>query len=82
VSCAAAFPPQCPKDGCAAWLLNRLRAHGCKLYAVFGRDDGINWILEMPTLISAISANAHMPLTRAHEARLVMLLWAEVGGLN
>ena len=79
---AAPWPPQCPLDGCAARLLKLLRANGCRLRAEFGRPDGMLWMIETPTLLSAVVADAYAAGTRTHEVRLLMLLWAEAGGFR
>ncbi len=75
------FPPQCEQTGCARDLLATLRRHGCHLYAVRGRPPML-WMLELRTDEARAAALANQRAIAMHEVRLLMLLQAELAGLN
>jgi hypothetical protein len=74
---------QCEQPGCSAGLIDYLRAHGCGLWALrVEPNQPFHWIVQTPTFEAAQAANASCTAIARHSARMLILLWAEMRGLN
>lgn len=75
--------PQCEGNGCAADLLAKLRASGCRAWVVYPIPQ-MKWLLlpETDTACAFVQHPVTMYAIRQHEIRICLLLINELRGSN